>query len=245
MPELLAVIAIVMILLAMLMPNIASMREHARFIQCQNVMRQTAIANRSYSIDHNGWFIYNTYGGSNYKGVNYTRFWSVDPDFTQRLGLSVETVSNKWLTNPGIYGSGFAAGCQWPDSFDCPSQGKPKYCMQNDYWGHESGIAYNREKSGTSLRSGGIVSPSSKFQFADGDNWWMNSANSDYKRFFDLGIIDNGGWGGLLPRHRRGNDDVANIAFYDAHVEAVKKEETFYYGTGAADLNKKRWDLAY
>ena len=241
-PELLAVTAVIAIIVSMLLPSLGKAREEALMTKCQNVMRQTSIANRSYAFENRNWYVFNTYGGSKHNGVNYTRYWSTDPGFLSHVGLTVEQVSNKWKTNDGTYGAGFAAGCQWPDSFDCPSQGKPKYWLQNDYWGHEIGISYNREQHGQSQRTISVQRASSKFQFADGDNWWMNSKFSDYKIYSDLGIIDHGGWGGLLPRHI---GETANVAFYDCHVERLKKEETYFYGSGAGNLIKERWDLTY
>jgi prepilin-type processing-associated H-X9-DG protein len=243
--ELLVVISIVVLLIAMLLPSLSGARESARNMFCQSVLRQTAAANASYTNDYDGWLIYNTYGGGSWNGQNYTKYWATDPDFLDRIGLSPEAVSNRWSTNPGTYGAGFPAGCQWPDKFDCPSQGDPKYWLQNDYWGHEIGVAYNRETHGAQSRVGSIIEPSSKFQFADGDNWWMSSWGSDYRRFFDLGVIDHGGWGGMLPRHPRAGLETANIAFFDAHVESLPKEETFFYGADADDQNRKRWVLEH
>ncbi len=243
--ELLVVISIIILLIAMLLPSLNNARDQARTMKCQTVVKQTAVANAGYADDLDGRYIYNTYGGASYKGVNYTDYWSTTPDFLDRVGLTTEEVSNKWKTNPGHYGAGFQAGCQWPDKFDCPSQGKPNYWVQNDYWGHEIGIAYNRETHGDSGRAATINNASEKFQFADGDNWWMSSRFSDYLQYFDRGHIDHGGWGGMIPRHHMGDRDAANIAFYDAHVELVAKEETYVYGGEAAGFIRQHWQVSY
>ncbi len=239
-PELLAVVAIIAIIISMLMPSLRKAREHAMMVQCQSVIRQTAMANRSYATENRSIYLNNAYRGDKYKGVSYTRFWATDPELLPHLGLNVEQVANRWKTNPGIYGDGFTAGVQWPDTFDCPAQGKPKYWLQNDHWGHEIGIAYNRENNGLEVRTGTVKNASAKFQFADGENWWMNSKSSAYKTNFDLGIIDNGGWGGLLTRHI---GERANIAYFDCHIEAVEKKDTFFYGANAGTLNKEIWDV--
>jgi prepilin-type processing-associated H-X9-DG protein len=94
-----------------------------------------------------------------------------------------------------------------------------------------------------------IKSPSQKFQFGDSDNWMMKIKSSNYKVYFDqiytTGFIDNGGFTGILPRHRAGTGYAANVAFFDGHTEAVPKEETYFYGSGAADKIAERWKIFY
>lgn len=248
--EMLLVVSLIVLLISMLLPSLAMSRKNANVVKCQNVMRRTADANRLYAIDHLNRYIYNTYGGSSYEGTGFTRYWSTDPVFLEYLGMTTPEVSNRWKTNDGTYGGGFNAGCQWPTNADCPEQGKPKYWLQNDHWGHEIGVAYNREQHGKSYGVTSVQNPSGKFQFADGDNWWMGSWGSDYKFYFDNGFVDHGGWGGLLPRHDLGKGAFANVAFYDNHVESVPKEETFYYSSGpdgasADQRNKAKWLLGY
>jgi len=246
--ELLVVVTIIIVLLALLGPAMNGAINMAQRAKCQSVMRQTAMANADYAIDHVQTYVYTSWGGGTYDGVNYTKFWATDPNFLQRVGLSVPEVANKWKTNTGGYGGGFGAGVQWPEKFDCPSERDGKYWLQNQHWGHEIGVAYTRGEIGvgqdvkvSSVRQTGV-----KFQFADGDNWWMSAWGSDYRRWFDLGVIDHGGWGGMIPRH----DDGANIAFYDLHVDWLHKEQTFFYttATGASPdhtANRKVWDVRY
>ncbi len=246
--EILVVVALIALLISLLLPSLNKSRRAANVARCQIVMRQCADANRNYAMDYLNRYVYNTYGGATHNGVTFTKYWSTDPIFLEYVGLSTETVSNRWKSNPGQYGGGFSAGCQWPDRFDCPEQGRPKYWMQNDHWGHEIGVSYNREQHSKSYGTTSIANPSMKFQFADGDNWWMNSRFSDYKIFFETGAIDHGGWGGMLPRHDTGNGEFANIAFYDNHVAATPKEEIFFYAAGpngetANERNRAHWYL--
>lgn len=57
-PEVLAVVAIIVIILSILMPNFASSRWEANKIKCGAQMRQISISSRSYSVDHSGYVIH-------------------------------------------------------------------------------------------------------------------------------------------------------------------------------------------
>ncbi len=57
-PEVLAVVAIIVIILSILMPNLASSRWEANKIKCGSQMRQISIASRAYSVDNLGWVIH-------------------------------------------------------------------------------------------------------------------------------------------------------------------------------------------
>jgi len=72
--ELLVVISIVAILIALLLPALDNARSAARFVQCRNHLRQTALANINYSVDHkNHTVLTNYYDASHPNGATYTR----------------------------------------------------------------------------------------------------------------------------------------------------------------------------
>jgi len=254
--ELLVVVTIIVGLLALLMPAIGRAVELSHGAVCQNVLRQTTLANLGYAADYQSTYIYNTYGSATYKGRNYLKYWATDPDFVPRVGLTTEEVSTAW--HPAAPKNG---GVRWPDNFDCPSDIQPNTMTGNDTWGHELGIGYSRGWNGHSnfYTLSTVVKPSGKFQFGDGPHWWMDGTKASYRQYTAIGQIPDAGWGAPIPRHNGSASSKAfayysgagsNFAFYDAHAEYVPLEETYVYKndtglTQDAEGNKRLWDPTY
>lgn len=251
--ELLVVVAIIVSLLAILLPSLGRATHVAQTAKCAANQRQLSIANMSYAAD---FFVYidTRWGGSSYQGTSYTRYWAVDPNFIDRLGLHTPDVSNKWLApadKKPEWGNGWKAGVRWDDAdIDCPLERERDWWLQKTYWGHEMGYGYNRGELNiwtNNYRPAGIVAPARKVQFGDSDGWWMHESTANYKVYTDLGTVDHGGWSGLVPRHVAGGGTPGmNIAFWDGHVDWLPTEQTFFYTSGTtpnAQLNHEMWYL--
>jgi prepilin-type N-terminal cleavage/methylation domain-containing protein len=93
-PEMLAVVAITVIILAMLLPALRKAKDSTHIVQCQSVMHQCALAHRSYALDRRGWYMMSTqWGGTKnnkYDGITYNRYWATDHEFLPYINLRTD-----------------------------------------------------------------------------------------------------------------------------------------------------------
>ena len=80
--------------------------------------------------------------------------------------------------------------------------------------------------------------PGSKLAWSDSNDWWLDWGGADYEVAWDVlgqAPIDEyqalGSYGSTLYRHGEG----VNVAFYDAHVEYIKKQKIFVRADYDAD----------
>ncbi len=89
--ELLVVISIIALLIALLLPTLATARESAKMVICGSNLRQIAIGYNSYAAENGGWFpvsVYTDdfYGSKAYFRGNYQDEWTRQNGFTNPPG---------------------------------------------------------------------------------------------------------------------------------------------------------------
>jgi prepilin-type processing-associated H-X9-DG protein len=106
--ELLAVIAIIGILAAILLPALAGARERSRGVYCLNNTRQLTLAWQLYSDDHDGLLAYNlvmteTSGHTNLNWVNNVMTWDLSSDNTNPATITDASFGPYVTGVTGIY----------------------------------------------------------------------------------------------------------------------------------------------
>lgn len=239
--ELLVVIAIIALLLAVLIPVLSKARGVAERIVCANHLKTLMTANFAYAAAYDGAFVPVVYSVEDDDYV-----WL--PNKTYRSYIAIDSYKEgDELSDYDV-----------PDDFLCPSDRISKD-MVHAYRRVLCSYGYNYtewKKYGDSDMSpiggyGGhwthkIKQPSEKLAFIDGIDWWAEWSAADYSGALDE--HDGWGWdklgqadiltyknknfhGPTIYRHSEG----ANIAFYDGHVEYLKKEKIFIIEDYKAD----------
>lgn len=193
--ELLVVISIIILLAALLLPSLRSAKEIARGRQCQNNMRQCAIAFTSYAGDYNGFIAKYSYidtwsqvlYNNNYINSSSVFFCPTRPPYPSEY-TSVNSILAATSTKAGVYSYGIR---HWA------------YTSLEVGYTISSGIGYyyiDTKKS---------TAPSSYLFLAD------TSRTDNYQAHrFDI----NTTWSGIDFRH----NNNANGLFLDMHVEGMK-----------------------
>ena len=112
--ELLVVVAIIAVLVAMLLPALASAREAAKGMVCASNLRQIGQTDVAYSDENNG-FLVMTYNGGDYSFNPYW-YWCINPEYLRSLLSWVDWTTGQppkeVMKNP-------------PKIFFCPSDDSP------------------------------------------------------------------------------------------------------------------------
>ena len=231
--ELLVVIAIIAVLMGILMPALSRARDQGRKIVCSNNLHSLTVANGVYA---------NTYDD-----------WSVPCQDSANAGHSVWTANTAFRTYIGYEGSEDSADqseVQTPKKFRCPSdRQRPDEHAYNIETGNTGGTlvsyGYNIEDWYPSRGSGSwtgrpdylgykmstIKQPALKLHFNEGHDWWSAWRGANYEAGWDvlgqMGTVNDykqAGCGGpTMYRHNH----MANLAFYDGHVSAMRKDKVW------------------
>jgi prepilin-type N-terminal cleavage/methylation domain-containing protein/prepilin-type processing-associated H-X9-DG protein len=242
--ELLVVIAIIALLLSVLMPALAKVKEAGKRIVCLNLLKQMSIGNKVYATENNGQYVYyNVRDKPTVVAGSSTHWiWASEPEFLATLGMTEEQVENAtWAAA----GSSAAGGIQWPKNFRCPNF-KFISVANGNLWMHKISYGYSRGYFGSPLSPPGyayvlketkVRNPSGKLMFADAQDWFLFPEGADYKQYWDDDHESTFfGVGNVTYRHTEG----ANIAFYDGHAEYWKKEEMYFYDSSGTNGDNAR-----
>jgi len=219
--ELLVVISIIALLLAVLMPALMKAKEHGKRMVCCNNVRILGTANVLYAEQSDGWYvpIMDRTLGSN-------RYWPANQLFRQLVGYKSKQGSSdsdwhapkEFLCPSDVISNKEVRDIQW-DSWI--SYG---YNLTDWYYTNWFGIGY----AGHNMTS--VPGPAGELIFTESNDWWLYWKGANYKVGWDIlgqdGITPYkqvGCDGPTLYRHGEG----VNIAFYDGHVEHIKKEKVF------------------
>ncbi len=222
--ELLAVIGIIAVLIAILLPALHAARESARRVKCLSNLRQMVISANIYINNFKGYYpiaYYSVWDGT----VSYSYCW--DLTTIVRAGQPPEVV-------PGLLweGKGITAIQQ------CPSfEGAANWAV-DPYTGYNYNTSYighgEYENVVAPAKATAIRNPAHTAIFGDGQ--YAAGANKFMRAPFDSEGDDtfNGRWAGTQGyRHR----NMTNVAFCDGHAESLRDRftETDDYD-GAANI---------
>lgn len=220
--ELLVVISVIAMLMSILMPALMRARELGKRMVCSSNVRILGVANTLYAQDCDGWYvpIMDRTQGDN-------RYWPANQFFRKLVG---------YKGKQGPTESDWHA----PKEYRCPSDlisTKERKDAQYDSWlsyGYNLtdwyytdwfGIGYAGHKTTT------VASPSQELIFTESNDWWLWWKGANYIAGWDVLGHDTimpyknvGCDGPTLYRH----SDGVNIAFYDGHVEYMKKDRVWY-----------------
>jgi prepilin-type N-terminal cleavage/methylation domain-containing protein/prepilin-type processing-associated H-X9-DG protein len=245
--ELLVVIAIIALLMAVLVPALNKAREAGRRVVCANQLKTLMTANFLYSEAYDGYFV----------PVVYIRNWATcwvkgasDCMVTWMINEPFwRNVARESYTRDSGSASIIASPYAMPEEFLCPSDKIAKdptnavattvlcsygyNCSEflKQYGWFDSKNAWTTPPvAGHKVQS--LRGPSEKLAFVDGVDWWVAWEGADYRKKWDVigqaRIIDyslppDSVWGPTIYRHNEG----ANVAFYDGHVNWLRKKEVF------------------
>ncbi len=230
--ELLVVIAILGLLIAILLPALAKVKDQGRALVCRTVLKTFGAANFLYAADWRDNFVPFSQPSTN----SWSEKWPQNKDFRNMLDLDGRTEVNDEWDDP----------YKFPEEHLCPSMPRITDAEMSDIlalWGWEmrNSYAYNCEwwendgffpdptdgiYRGHKLTQ--IQQPSDKMMFIDGNFYQTRRARADYETWWDVygeDLLAAGGnnFGQVAYRHSEG----ANMVFFDGHTDKMDKEEIY------------------
>lgn len=220
--ELLVVIAIIALLIAVIVPALRKAKEAGQRVVCSNNLKSLGLANEIYANQHEGWFV-PVYDDSQKSGRQQ---WVTNPDF--RGYMELDSLRDSATTS--VY--------NMSDKLLCPADRISTELTNAGGGGVLLSYGYNYTDWGWATvpyaghRASNMKLPGSKLAFIDGIDWWVIWGGADYEAGWDklnqASLDDYKAatppvHGPVLYRHSEG----ANVAFYDGHVDFMKKEEIF------------------
>ena len=244
--ELLVVIAIISLVMAMLMPALASARSQARGLVCKSNLRQLLIANTGYATENDGFYVpaasdmWDSAGLNRWHGVRY----NLDEQFDPARGPLVRYLADGQVKECPQRVE-FVKGQDWNTNFEqgCGGYGYNMTYIGSRLWqnGIESSEAWKNAYSQTT-RMTEIVRPSETLMFAD------TAMSNDGQSFIEYSFaeppftVHNGrpvtGFymsPSIHFRHR----NFANAGWADSHInqrEMAKFDGENAYGIDSADM---------
>jgi prepilin-type N-terminal cleavage/methylation domain-containing protein/prepilin-type processing-associated H-X9-DG protein len=223
--ELLVVIAVIAILMAILMPALMRAKGLGKRIVCCNNVRVLAMANVLYAEQSDGWYVpvmYRPKGSGSQDQIG----WPSNQLYRKLVG---------YKDKEGIGDSGWNA----PKEFLCPSDiisNKQIKDPQYDSWisyGYNITDWYYTDWYASGYEGHKVTSvarPALELFLTESNDWWLWWKGANYINGWDvlgqktiMPYKDVGCDGPTLYRHQEG----ANIAFYDGHVEHMKKDKVW------------------
>jgi prepilin-type processing-associated H-X9-DG protein/prepilin-type N-terminal cleavage/methylation domain-containing protein len=245
--ELLVVIAIIAMLLAVVTPALRKAKETARSIVCRSNLKTLALANQIYASRFQNWYV---------PVVDSTapagqRSWNANTEFRSIVGLEDAYVGSSY---------------QMPEQYLCPSDKQ----ANQEYWDAIGGSYQNYVSYGYNFTDWGpaskapvtwsgnipsstwacrwrindITASANRIMFVDAGDIWARLEGADYKEYwnaFGQDIVKYRSvnmWYPVYYRHSEG----ANVAFFDGHVDHLKKETLFSYEPDNASVPNRMFN---
>jgi len=232
--EMLVVTAIIVMLVAILLPSLHGVRAYARRTMCQSAMRQHGLANAMYSQAQNNQYV------PLFVLNPYDERWFTNRLYRELLGKN--RADNTHLSFDLLCAEAplddIGTRIVYPDNQTRP--GTPAYVG--------SIYAYNRTYRGWPVENNPkamtipklfVEQPSDKFQFVEATGWRTHHALGFYGQYWDQygdWNAPHGTWNRVAYRH----DEGMNAQHFDGHVTWYAKEEAY---AGWNNGDQKRWRL--
>jgi prepilin-type N-terminal cleavage/methylation domain-containing protein/prepilin-type processing-associated H-X9-DG protein len=233
--ELLVVIAIIALLLSIIVPALRKAKETAQSVVCRNHLRTLALANQVYASHWKNWYVPVIDTTMTPRGEPT---WNSNTEFRNIVGLQDKAVTSSYVM---------------PKEYLCPSD-----TQSNEAYWAQAGVIYKNFVSygynftdwsadskkpvswsgnipvstwACRYQTNDITSSGTKIMFVDSGDIWVIMAGANYTKYwnqFGQDIVRYraaGSWYPTYYRHKQG----ANVAFFDGHVDFLKKESLFYY----------------
>ncbi len=227
--ELLVVIAVIAILMAILMPALNLARDQGRKMKCAANLRSLALANAVYANNNDDWAV-----PCRFTVDQTTTLWTTNDRFREYIGYEGAEPGLSEVQTPKKYRCPSDTQEAWLHAYDAASGNTTGTLVSYGYniedWFPSVGTpswtgAMDMSVIGYKLSS--IRQPATKLHFNEAHDWWSKWRGANYIDGWDVlgqeGSVqaykDAGCGGPTMYRH----NDVANLAFYDGHVESWHK----------------------
>ena len=201
--ELLVVIAIIAVLVAMLMPSLATARKSAYLVSCAGNLKQIALAHIWYCESNDDWT---------------PKVWSprwIDVVSPYLSAKSETNRNNIWICpgdlRPGVVWSGSNA-----------DNARLSYGI-NQAYSHVYGNSDTNNMLWSAINSKKIVKPQEFITFADCSTYYIGSSTSkpESTAILNNEVEVNGGCYGHVSLRHDINQNRFNASFFDGHVETL------------------------
>lgn len=222
--ELLVVIAITALLIAILLPALASARGTARAIKCGSNVRQIQIALETYRVDFDGYYmpVIMRTGALN-------QLWPAG--LAERLNIPIQHAPSP--DNSLVLDLGSAYYC--PEVSDASKEGRVRTVS---YGYNRYGVGASGAPSGYPGRSMDKLMrelpspPGDTLVFVDSNSRNLTASDGWYEAYSRINVPQ-------LGRHE--NREKANVVFADGHVERVDEMERLLTDPYDYDTNDSPW----
>lgn len=255
--ELLVVIAVIAILMALLMPALNLARDQGRKMVCSNNLHSLALANSLYATNHDDW-------GIPCRDISNTGqvVWTANKTFRKYIGYQGEedTPDMSVVQTPKKYKCPSDRQKAWEHAYDIESGNTGGTLVSYGFniedwypsvgarsWTNAMAIPMLGYKMST------IKQPAEKLHFGEAHDWWSQWRGANYIDGWDVlgqdGSVNEykqvGCGGPTMYRH----NEAANLAFYDGHVEAMRKDKVWIpehaqepYQPGMWVVKRETWE---
>jgi prepilin-type N-terminal cleavage/methylation domain-containing protein/prepilin-type processing-associated H-X9-DG protein len=232
--ELLVVIAVIAVLMSILLPALMRAKEAAKRIVCSSHVRSMGMANAVYADENRGWYVPIM---DRTQGKDF--YWPANQLFRRLLGYKDKQgpTESDWDS---------------PKEYRCPTdlisiqeREDSQYTSWISYGCNVTDWYYGTDWFGIKYaghNTTSVASPAAELVFPERNDWWLHWKGADYTIGWDVLGQDTimpyknvGCDGPVLYRHSEG----VNIAFYDGHVEYMKKDKVWRqesYNVGLAGM---------